>query len=169
MNLFKRISNLMKKPEPPKPEKTIHTAQSGDFVEVSLVMYEIIGKTTNLMRNEAMLTLKDGKDIRYLYTEKREKPTFILYTEIDGRLDSYHEVPSTITLEDTKYYLEEQYNGRSSVQGNTAFPSAGEQSVWLFQSDDRKYLRIEWQDGRFMFYEGEDVLSGDIDFLQGKE
>ncbi|NBI30598.1 DUF4178 domain-containing protein [Chengkuizengella marina] len=169
MSLFKRISNLMKKPEAPRPEKTIHTVVPGDFVEVSLVMYEIIGKTTNFMRNEAMLTLKDGRDIQYLYTEKRDKPTFILFTEIDGRLDSYHEIPSTITLEETTYYLEEQYSGRSGVQGNTAFPSAGEQSVWIFQSDDRKYLRIEWQDGRFMFYEGEDVLTGDIDILQGKE
>lgn len=169
MSLIKRITNMMKKTEAPRPERTIYTVVPGDFVEVSLVMYEIIGKTANFMRNEAMITVKDGRELCYLYTEKREKPIFILYAEIDGRLDSYHEIPTTITLEDTKYYIEEQYSGRSSVQGSTAFPNAGEQSVWLFQSDDRKYLRIEWQDGRFMFYEGEDVLEGDISILQGKE
>ncbi len=28
-------------------------------------------------------------------------------------------------------------------------------------------LRIEWQDGRFMLYEGEDVLPADVRFLRG--
>lgn len=44
MSLFKRIKNIMKSPEPPKPEKSLLTLAPGDMVEVSLVMYELIGK-----------------------------------------------------------------------------------------------------------------------------
>ena len=66
MSLFKRIKNIMKSPEPPKPEKSLLTLAPGDMVEVSLVMYELIGKTSMHSRKEIVLTLQDGKDIRYL-------------------------------------------------------------------------------------------------------
>lgn len=56
----------MKSPEPPKPEKSLLTLAPGDMVEVSLVMYELIGKTSMHSRKEIVLTLQDGKDIRYL-------------------------------------------------------------------------------------------------------
>ena len=46
MSLFKRIKNIMKSPEPPKPEKSLLTLAPGDMIEVSLVMYELIGKTS---------------------------------------------------------------------------------------------------------------------------
>lgn len=36
------------------------------MIEVSLVMYELIGKTSMHSRKEIVLTLQDGKDIRYL-------------------------------------------------------------------------------------------------------
>lgn len=56
----------MKSPEPPKPEKSLLTLAPGDMIEVSLVMYELIGKTSMHSRKEIVLTLQDGKDIRYL-------------------------------------------------------------------------------------------------------
>ena len=56
----------MKSPEPPKPEKSLLTLAPGDMVEVSLVMYELTGKTSMHSRKEIVLTLQDGKDIRYL-------------------------------------------------------------------------------------------------------
>ena len=39
------------------------------MIEVSLVMYELIGKTSMHSRKEIVLTLQDGKDIRYLKIE----------------------------------------------------------------------------------------------------
>ena len=39
----------MKSPEPPKPEKSLLTLAPGDMVEVSLVMYELIGKTVCIL------------------------------------------------------------------------------------------------------------------------
>lgn len=56
----------MKSPEPLKPEKSLLTLAPGDMIEVSLVMYELIGKTSMHSRKEIVLTLQDGKDIRYL-------------------------------------------------------------------------------------------------------
>jgi hypothetical protein len=167
MSLLKRVANLFKKPEPPKPEKSILTVGPGDVVEVSLVTYQVTGRTRHSHRNAAFLTLQDGNQIRYLHIEERERTEYELYTPIDGRLDSFDEVPTTIELEGTFYHLEEQYSGEVSVAGKTPFPAAGEQYVWQFQSDDRKLLRIEWQDGRFMLYEGEFVLPADVQVLRG--
>lgn len=167
MSLFDRVKNLLKSPEPPKPEKSILTVGVGDVAEVSLVTYQVVGCVRNMKRNAVLLTLQDGSTIRYLLIEERERTTYHLYTPIDGRLDSPDEVPTSIELDDKMYHLEEQYSGRVSAVGKTSFTSAGEQYMWQFQSDDRKLLRIEWQDGRFMLYEGEFVLPADVQVLRG--
>lgn len=167
MSLFQRVKNLLSKPEPPKPEKSILTVGPGDVVEVSLMTYQIVGKTQHVQRKAAMLTLQDGATIRYLYIEDREQTQYELYSPIDGRLDSFHEVPTTIEMDDATYYMEEQYSGGVIVTGKTPFGQAGEQYVWQFQSDDRKLLRIEWQNGRFMLYEGEFIISADVQVLRG--
>lgn len=167
MSLFTRIKNLWKRPEPPKPEKSILTVGPGDVVEVSLVTYQVIGRTRNVQRKAIFLTLQDGNDVRYLYIEERERIAYALYSQIDGRLDSFDEVPTSIEWEGTLYHLEEQYSGNVTVAGRTPFSNAGEQYVWQFQSDDRKLLRVEWQDGRFMLYEGEAVLPADVQVIRG--
>ncbi|MGE5703175.1 MAG: DUF4178 domain-containing protein [Clostridia bacterium] len=167
MSLFDRVKNLLKSPEPPKPEKSILTVGGGDVVEVSLVTYQVVGCVRNMQRNAVLLTLQDGSTIRHLLIEERERTTYHLYTPIDGRLDSPDEVPTSIELDDKMYHLEEQYSGLVSAVGKTSFTSAGEQYIWQFQSDDRKLLRIEWQDGRFMLYEGEFVLPADVQVLRG--
>lgn len=167
MSLMKRIMNIFAKPEPPIVEKSILTVGPGDVVEVSLVTYQVTGQTRNTSRNSILLTLQDGNTIRYLQIEERERTEYELYTPIDGRLDTVDEVPTTIELEDNVYHLEEQYNGRVTTVGKTPFTSAGEQYVWQYQADNRKLLRIEWQDGRFMLYEGEFVLPADVQVLRG--
>ena len=53
-------------------------------------------------------------------------------------------------MDDTEYHMEEQYNGRVVVMGKTPFSASEEQYIWEFQSDNRKLLRIEWQNGRTM-------------------
>ncbi|MFE6703444.1 DUF4178 domain-containing protein [Bacillus thuringiensis] len=166
MSLFKRIKNIMKSPEPPKPEKSLLTLAPGDMIEVSLVMYELIGKTSMHSRKEIVLTLQDGKDIRYLKIEDRENTYYKLYTPIDGRLDSIEEIPTTIEMDDTEYHMEEQYNGRVVVMGKTPFSASEEQYVWEFQSDNRKLLRIEWQNGRTMMYEGEAIIPADVQIIR---
>ncbi|MBO1625121.1 MULTISPECIES: DUF4178 domain-containing protein [Bacillus] len=166
MSLFKRIKNIMKSPEPVKPEKSLLTLAPGDMVEVSLVMYEVTGKTSLHSRNEIVLTLQDGKTIRYLKIENRESTYYKLYTPIDGRLDSVEEIPTTIEMDDIEYHMEERYNGRVVAMGKTPFAVSDEQYVWEFQSDNRKLLRIEWQDGRTMMYEGEAILSADVQIIR---
>ena len=52
------------------------------MIEVSLVMYELIGKTSMHSRKEIVLTLQDGKDIRYLKIEDRENTYYKLYTQL---------------------------------------------------------------------------------------
>ncbi|MGD8190061.1 DUF4178 domain-containing protein [Brevibacillus ginsengisoli] len=167
MSLFNRIKNILAKPEPPKMEKSILTVAPGDVVEVSLVTYTVTGQTRNSSRNSIFLTLQDGNTLRYLHIEDRERTEYELYSAIDGRLDSVDEVPTTIELEDTVYHLEEQYNGMVTTVGKTSFANAGDQYVWQYQSDNRKLLRIEWQDGRFMLYEGEFVIPADVQVLRG--
>ncbi|GED30662.1 MULTISPECIES: DUF4178 domain-containing protein [Brevibacillus] len=167
MSLFKRIQNIFAKPEPPVQEKSILTVGPSDVVEVSLVTYQVTGKAQNHSRKATMLTLQDGNTIRYLYIEERERTIFHLYSVIDGRLESVEEVPSTIEMDDISYHLEEQYTGRINVVGKTPFQASGEQYIWQFQSDGRQLLRIEWQDGRFMLYEGEPVLPADVQVLRG--
>jgi len=167
MSLFKRIQNLFAKHEPPAPEKSILTVGPGDVVDVSLSSYQVIGKVSNAGRRAAMLTLQDGNQIRYLYIEEREKTVFQLYQAIDGRLDSVDEVPTTIEMDGVAYHLEEHYAGRVSTFGKTPFAASGELYVWQYQSDQRQLLRIEWQDGRFMLYEGESVLPADVQVLRG--
>jgi hypothetical protein len=167
MSIFKRIKNIMAKPEPPKAEQSILTLGPGDVCEVSLVTYQVTGRTQNRQRNLAVLTLQDGMDIRYLTIEERERTEFALYTPIDGRLDSIDEVPTELELDDRMYHLEEQYSGFITAVGKTPFVQGGEQYVWQYQSDDMKLLRIEWQNGRFMLYEGEDVLPADVRVIRG--
>ncbi len=167
MSLFTRIKNLLKKPEPPKADKSPLTLGPGDICEVSLVTYQVTGRTKPMSRNAVFLTLRDGNSIQYLYIEEREKTSFSLYSAIDGRLESVDEVPTTIELDGRAYHLEEQYAGNVTAAGHTPFGKSGEQHVWQFQSDDRKLLRIEWQDGRFMLYEGESVLPADVQILRG--
>ncbi len=136
------------------------------MIEVSLIMYELIGKTSMHSRNEIVLTLQDGKTIRYLKIENRESTYYKLYTPIDGRLDSIDEIPTTIEMDGIDYHLEEHYSGRAVVMGKTPFAVSDEQYVWEFQSDNRKLLRIEWQDGRTMMYEGEAILSADVQIIR---
>lgn len=167
MSLFQRVKHLLSKPAPPKPEKSILTLGPGDICEVSLVTYQVTGRIQNRQRNAALLTLQDGNTIRYLYVEQREKTAFSLYTPIDGRLDTFDEVPTTIEMDGVVYHLEEQYAGHVLAVGSTPFMQGGEQHVWQFQSDDSRLLRIEWQDGRFMLYEGEWVLPADVKIIRG--
>jgi hypothetical protein len=168
MSLFQRVKNIWKKPEPLKPDKDVMELGPGDVCEVSLVTYQVIGRTRPFSRNAAWLTLQDGSDIRYLSVERRAATSFGLYTAIDGRLDAVDEVPSEIELDGIHYFLEEQYSSRIACEGNTPFTAAGgELYVWQFQSDGRKLLRVEWQDGRFMLYEGESVLPADVEWLRG--
>ncbi|WPP43392.1 DUF4178 domain-containing protein [Paenibacillus hunanensis] len=165
MGLWKRITNLMSKPEAPKPEKSPLDLQVGDICEVSLVTYEIVGTARNRARNTVMLTLQDGSSISYLHVEMQEKLRYALYQPIDGGLDNPNEVPTHIEMDGTDYYLDEQYSGMVMSTGRTpVLPGAanGEQYVWQHQSDDRKLLRIEWQGGRFTLYEGEWVLNADV-------
>jgi hypothetical protein len=167
MGLFKRIKNILAKPEPLKPDKSNLTIGPGDVCEVSLVTYQIVGRTQNRKRNLIVLTLQDGSYNRYLTIEEREQTTYALYSPIEGRLDSVEEVPTELELDGRTYHLEEQYSGFIAAVGRTPFVQGGEQYVWQYQSDDMMLLRIEWQDGRFMLYEGEDVLPADVRFLRG--
>lgn len=167
MGLFKRIKNIIAKPEPPKVERGPLQLNPGDVVEVSLVTYQITGRVHHMERNAVVLTLQDGNNIQYLHVEDREQVVYSLYAPIDGRLDAPDEVPTTIDMDERRYFLEEQFSGRVTVAGKTPFMQAGDQYVWQFQSDDYKLLRIELQNGRFMLYEGEKVLNADIRILRG--
>lgn len=167
MSLFKRFKNMMSKPEPVQAERSILTLGPGDVCDVSLVTYQVIGRTQNQRRRSVVLTLQDGVEICYLLIEERERTVYALYKPIDGRLDSIQEVPMTLELDDRVFHMEEQYNGFITSIGKTPFMSGGEQSVWQYQADDMKLLRIEWLDGRFVLYEGESVLPADVKVIRG--
>jgi len=167
MSLFKRIKNLITPVEPPIVEKSVMTLSPGDICEVSLVTYNVTGRTHNRARNAIVLTLQDGISIRYLTIEERERTMYALYDPIDGRLDSVEEVPTILELDDRTYHMEEQFSGLITAIGKTPYMQGGEQHVWQYQSDDMKLLRIEWQNGRFMLYEGENVLPADVRVLRG--
>ncbi|GLX68834.1 DUF4178 domain-containing protein [Paenibacillus glycanilyticus] len=167
MSIFKRIKNIMAKPEPVKAEKSILSLTPGDVCEVSLVTYQVTGSSRNRSRNAVVLTLQDGTDIRYLSIEERERTVFALYEQIDGRLDTFDEVPTTLELDDRAYHMEENYSGMIAASGKTPFMMGGEQYVWQYQSDDMKLLRVEWLDGRFMLYVGESVLPADVRVIRG--
>ena len=162
MSIWKRIGNLFSKPEPPAAPKSMLNLSPGDICEVSLVTYEVTGRTHNRGRNAVVLTLRDGSEIAYLHIEEREQLQYALYKPIDGRLDNPAEVPTTLELDDNVFFLEEEYEGHVSVTGQTPFMNGGEQHVWQYQSDDSRLLRIERQNGRFMLYEGEKVIPGDV-------
>ncbi|WP_379126996.1 DUF4178 domain-containing protein [Paenibacillus sp. sgz500958] len=167
MSIWKRIGNIFSKPEPPAVEKSMLQLAPGDICEVSLVTYEVTGRTHNRGRNAVVLTLRDGSRISYLHIEEREQTQYSLYRPIDGRLDNPAEVPATIELDEHTYYLEEEYDGYVVSVGQTPFMNGGDQHVWQYQSDDFALLRIEWQNGRFMLYEGEKVITGDVRVIRG--
>ncbi|MDP4098667.1 DUF4178 domain-containing protein [Paenibacillus sp. P96] len=166
MGMWKRISNLFTKPEPLKRERSMLELMPGDICEVSLTTYEVMGRVHNRARNAVMLTLQDGSHIQYLYIEEREKLQFALYLPIDGRPDTPDELPTIMELDGLDYHLEEQYGGTVSVVGRTPFLQSGEQHVWQYQADNYRLLRIEWQDGRFMLYEGDQVIPGDVKVIR---
>lgn len=166
MSVWKRLGNLFAKPAPPVMEKSMLSLAPGDICEVSLVSYEVTGRVGNRGRNAVMLTLQDGSQIRYLLVEDRESLQYHLYEPIDGRLNDPTEVPGQMDLDGTLYYLEEEYGGYVTVIGKTPFLQGGEQHVWQYQSDDGKLLRIEWQNGRFMLYEGAKVIPADVKVIR---
>ncbi|MBH5319980.1 DUF4178 domain-containing protein [Paenibacillus sp. GSMTC-2017] len=168
MSLFQRLRGIIKRSELPIKEQSILTIKPGDVCEVSLITYQVIGRTSNARRRTIMLTLQDGSELKYLQIEDRETVAYSLYSPIDGRLDSIVEVPMTLEMDGRTYHLEEQYNDHIAAIGKTPFTNGGEQAIWQFQSDDRKLMRIEWQEGRFMLYEGEDILPADVEVLRGK-
>ena len=166
MSIWKRMGNLFSKPAPVEVPRSMLELSPGDICEVSLVTYEVTGRTRTEGRNAVVLTLRDGSQIAYLHIEQREQLQYALYNPIDGRLDSPTEVPSTIELDGHTFFLEEEYEGYVAVAGQTAFMNGGEQHVWQFQSDESRLLRVEWQNGRFMLYEGERVISGDVKVIR---
>ena len=162
LGLWKRIGNIFSKPEAPAAPMSMLNLSPGDICEVSLVTYEVTGSTKTSGRNAALLTLRDGSRIAYLYIEEREQLQYRLYQPIDGRLDNPAEVPATLELDDRTFYLEEEYEGYAAVTGQTPYTNGGQQHVWQYQADDSRLLRVEWQNGRFMLYEGETVIPGDV-------
>lgn len=166
MSLFHRIINLVKKPEPPIEEKTPYTLSIGDIVDLSFNSYTVAGRVLFPQRQEAFFTIKDGSTIKYLRVAKREKLELSLYEAIDGRLEDINEVPTTIEMEGTLYHMEDQAVGAAHSSGDTPFASSSERYLWDFQSDNWKLLRIEWQAGQMMLYEGEDVLPMDVRIIQ---
>lgn len=166
MSLFHRIINLVKKPEPPIEEKTPYSLSIGDIVDLSLNSYTVAGRMLFPQRQEAFFTLKDGSTIKYLRVAKREKLELSLYEAIDGRLEDINEIPTTIEMEGTLYHMEDQAVGVAQSSGETPFVSSNERYLWDFQSDHWKLLRIEWQAGQMMLYEGEDVLPMDVRIIQ---
>ncbi|MBY3621953.1 DUF4178 domain-containing protein [Acinetobacter sp. CUI P1] len=166
MSIWKRIGNLFSKPVPQEVQKSMLNLSPGDICEVSLVTYEVTGRTHNRGRNAVVLTLRDGSQIAYLHIEEREQLQYGLYKPIDGRLDNPAEVPTTLELDDYTFFLEEEYEGYVAVAGQTPFMNGGEQHVWQYQSDDSRLLRVEWQHGRFMLYEGEKVIPGDVKVIR---
>lgn len=166
MSIWKRISNVFAKPAPPPLQKSMLSLSPGDICEVSLVTYKVTGRVSNQARNAVMLTLQDGARIAYLYIEEREALQYALYESIDGRLDTPNEVPTTIELDDRSFFLEEEYEGNVSVVGKTPFTQGGDQHIWQYQSDDFRLLRIEWHNGRFMLYEGEKIINGDVKIIR---
>ncbi|MNI46426.1 hypothetical protein D3C73_1008870 [compost metagenome] len=165
-NVWKRVRNLFAKQEPPKAEKSMLGLTPGDICEVSLVTYEVVGRIHNRSRNAVMLTLMDGKDLSYLYIEEREALQYQLYQPIDGRLDNPAEVPTELELDDTLFFMEEEYIGHVDANGRTPFMQGGEQHVWQYQSDRNALVRIEWMNGRFMLYEGEKIISADVKVIR---
>lgn len=166
MSLLKRVKNLFAKPAPVVREKSMLGLAPGDICEVSLVTYEVVGRVHNRSRNAVVLTLQDGQNIEYLHIEEREKLLYGLFKPIDGRLDNPSEVPSIIDLDDISYHLEEEYDGNVLVVGRSPFMQGGEQHVWQYQSDNNQLLRIEWQNGRIMMYEGEQVIPADVKVIR---
>jgi len=162
MSIWKRIGNIFAKAGPPAVEKSMLQLAPGDICEISLVTYEVTGRTHSRGRNAVVLTLRDGSRISYLHIEEREQLEYGFYRPIDGRLDNPAEVPATMELDDHVFFLEEEYEGHVDVLGQTPFMNGGVQHVWQYQSDDFALLRIEWQNGRFMLYEGENVIPGDV-------
>ncbi|WP_151736342.1 DUF4178 domain-containing protein ['Paenibacillus yunnanensis' Narsing Rao et al. 2020] len=167
MGIFKRIGNLFSKPPAPAAPKSMLDLSPGDICEVSLITYEVTGRTKTSGRNAAVLTLRDGSRISYLHVEQREQLQYTLYLPIDGRLDNPAEVPATLELDDRTFYLEEEYEGYVAVAGQTPFMNGGQQHVWQYQSDDSHLLRLEWQNGRFMLYEGERMIPADVRVIRG--
>lgn len=166
MSLWKRVRNLVQKPEAPKTEKTPMDMSPGDICEVSLVTYQVVGRTDWRARSLVWYTLRDGSQIRYLRIHKQEQLEYSLFEPIDGRLDSVDEVPSELELDGSWYYLDDHYNGYVQVVGDTPFGVNGEQHAWEYQADNRRKLRIVWHDGRFGLYEGESVLSADVRIIR---
>lgn len=166
MSIFQRIVNLVKKPEPPIEEKTAYTLSINDVVDISLTSYTVAGKMFFPQRQEVFFTIRDGSTIRYLRVVRREKLELSLYEAIDGRLENIDEIPTTIEMDGTIYHLEDQAISPAHSSGNTPFPSSDERYLWDFQSDNWKLLRIEWQAGRIMLYEGEEVLPADVKVIQ---
>ncbi|GGL48326.1 DUF4178 domain-containing protein [Sporolactobacillus putidus] len=166
MSVFRRIINLVKKPEPAIVEKTPYTLSVGDIVDISFSSYTVSGRTFFPQRQEVFLTLKDGSTIKYMQVAKREKLNLALYEAIDGRLEDISEVPTTIEMDGTLYHMGEQAIGTAHSSGDTPFSSSDERYLWDFESDDRKLLRIEWQSGQMMLYEGEAVLPMEVRIIQ---
>lgn len=162
MSIWKRIGNIFSKPQAPAAPKSMLNLAPGDICEVSLVTYEVTGRTQTSGRNAVVLTLRDGSRIAYLYIEEREQLQYSLYQPINGRLDNPAEVPATLELDDYTYFLEEEYEGYATVTGQTPYMNGGTQHVWQYQSDEYRLLRVEWQNGRFMLYEGEKVIPADV-------
>lgn len=166
MQLFRRMIHLVKKPEPPIEEKTPYNLAIGDIVEISLGSYTVAGKSIFPERQEVFFTLKDGRTIKYFRVTKREKLDLVLYEAIDGRLEEISEIPATIEMDGTLYHMEDQCIVSGHVSGDTPFPASDEHYLWDFESDNWKLLRIEWQDGQMMLYEGEDILPMDVKIIQ---
>ncbi|MDD9148759.1 MULTISPECIES: DUF4178 domain-containing protein [unclassified Sporolactobacillus] len=166
MSVFRRIINLVKKTEPAIVEKTPYTLSVGDIVDISFSSYTVAGRTFFPQRQEVFLTLKDGSTVKYMQVAKRETLDLALFEAIDGRLEDISEVPTTIEMDGTLYHMGDQAVGAAHASGDTSFPSSDERYLWDFESDDRKLLRIEWQAGRIMLYEGETVLPMEVKIIQ---
>lgn len=177
MSLIKRISNIWKsqKSEPaPADFNPYEDAQVGDIVRVDLQEYVITGKVAYFDRGFAphrfAYYIRDGKRVSLLLVEKGRTYDCFLLSFLEGALDDPNDVPTRLEVDgQITYELEHRRQDVTRTSGQTDFRSGDDIVFWrYFAGGDRVFI-LQWQDGKFVAAQGEQVPASDVAVLRGSK
>ncbi|WP_040951627.1 DUF4178 domain-containing protein [Gorillibacterium massiliense] len=174
MSFFKRVGSILRsQKQAPLPAASLNPFEEskvGDIVAVNLVEYVVTGKAVyfdpGFAPHRFVYYIRNGRDLVCLLIEKGRSYDCYLCEFVEGFLNDPLEVPSQLDVDgEIMFNLESNSADRVRSQGNTDFRD-DEVSVWRYFSANNDHFFLQWQDGKFVAMQGEQVPTADVQFLR---
>lgn len=169
IGIFDRIGKLIKAQkndnQPVEKEITLFDLKVGQVIAMDLEDWVIEGKVIYRQQPEVVqYWVKSGRQRQAVLFDHAAPDQAVILTSFAGRLNEGNEVKTEYILDDQHYFLD--FQGECAVDVSGVAPvGVGELMYWQYETDRREIYRIEWQNSRFLHYDGRWINSYEIEVV----